>query len=45
MFLHPGPHYHPRQPNRRRFEVRRVIMSAFVSLDGVMEAPEKWHFP
>ncbi len=25
--------------------MRRVIASEFVSLDGVMEAPEKWHFP
>jgi hypothetical protein len=25
--------------------VRRVIVSEFVSLDGVMEAPEKWRFP
>ena len=24
--------------------MRRVIASEFVSLDGVMEAPEKWHF-
>jgi dihydrofolate reductase len=30
---------------RRRFDVRRVIVSEFVSLDGVMEAPDKWHFP
>ncbi len=25
--------------------MRRVIVSEFVSLDGVMESPEKWHFP
>ena len=25
--------------------MRRVIVSEFVSLDGVMEAPEKWQFP
>jgi dihydrofolate reductase len=25
--------------------MRRVIASEFVSLDGVMESPEKWHFP
>ncbi|HZY56293.1 MAG TPA: hypothetical protein VFE09_00690 [Rubrobacteraceae bacterium] len=25
--------------------MRRVIVSEFVSLDGVMEASEKWHFP
>ena len=23
----------------------RIILAAFVSLDGVMEAPEEWHFP
>jgi dihydrofolate reductase len=25
--------------------MRKVIASLFLSLDGVMEAPEKWHFP
>jgi dihydrofolate reductase len=25
--------------------VRRVIVSEFVSLDGVIESPDKWHFP
>ena len=25
--------------------MRRVIASEFVSLNGVMEAPEQWHFP
>ena|SRR3712207_5403382 len=25
--------------------VRRVIVSEFVSLDGVFEAPDKWHLP
>jgi dihydrofolate reductase len=25
--------------------VRKVIASEFVSLDGVMEAPDRWHFP
>ena len=25
--------------------MRKVIVSEFVSLDGVMEAPEEWHFP
>jgi len=25
--------------------VRRVIASELVSLDGVMESPDKWHFP
>jgi dihydrofolate reductase len=30
---------------RRRFDVRRVIVSEFVSLDGVIESPDKWHFP
>jgi uncharacterized protein (DUF1330 family) len=24
---------------------RKVIVSEFVSLDGVMEAPDRWHFP
>jgi dihydrofolate reductase len=25
--------------------MRRIVASEFVSLDGVMEAPDKWHFP
>jgi dihydrofolate reductase len=25
--------------------MRKVVASLFVSLDGVMEAPERWHFP
>jgi dihydrofolate reductase len=25
--------------------MRRVVASEFVSLDGVMEAPDQWHFP
>src|ERR671916_1661586 len=28
-----------------RIDVRKVIASEFVSLDGVMEAPDRWHFP
>jgi len=29
---------------RRRIEVRKVVVSEFVTLDGVMEAPERWNF-
>jgi dihydrofolate reductase len=25
--------------------MRRIISQLFASLDGVMEAPEEWHFP
>lgn len=25
--------------------MRKIIVSEFLSVDGVMEAPEKWHFP
>ncbi len=25
--------------------MRKVIVSEFVSLDGVFEAPDQWHFP
>jgi hypothetical protein len=25
--------------------VRKVVAAEFVSLDGVMEAPDRWHFP
>jgi dihydrofolate reductase len=37
-----------REQSRRRDEgvaVRKVIVSEFVSLDGVFEAPDQWHFP
>jgi dihydrofolate reductase len=30
---------------QRRIEVRKVIAAEFVSLDGVMESPDQWHFP
>ena len=25
--------------------MRKVVVSAFVTLDGVMEAPDRWSFP
>ncbi len=25
--------------------MRRIIASEFLSLDGVMESPDQWHFP
>jgi len=25
--------------------MRKLIASFFISLDGVVEAPDKWHFP
>ena len=25
--------------------MRKVVVSEFVTLDGVMEAPNEWHFP
>ncbi len=28
-----------------RVDMRRVIVSEFLSLDGVMKAPHEWHFP
>ena len=32
--------------NRRgRSEMRKVVAAEFLSLDGVMESPDKWHFP
>jgi dihydrofolate reductase len=33
------------QGRTEEVSMRKVIASEFVSLDGVMEAPEKWHFP
>src|ERR671916_299871 len=29
----------------KEVSMRKVIASEFVSLDGVMEAPDQWHFP
>jgi hypothetical protein len=29
----------------REVSVRKVTAGMFVSLDGVVESPEKWHFP
>jgi hypothetical protein len=26
-------------------EMRRIVAGLFMSLDGVVEAPETWHFP
>jgi dihydrofolate reductase len=26
-------------------EMRKIVAGLFVSLDGVMEAPDRWHFP
>jgi len=33
------------QGQTEEVSMRKVIASEFVSLDGVIEAPEKWHFP
>jgi dihydrofolate reductase len=30
--------------SKKRIKMRRIIVNEFVSLDGVMEAPEKWAF-
>jgi dihydrofolate reductase len=30
---------------RRRIELRKIVAAEFVSLDGVMEAPDQWQFP
>src|SRR4051794_34350971 len=29
----------------RGVTMRKIVSSVFLSLDGVMESPEKWHFP
>jgi hypothetical protein len=29
----------------RRIDVRKVVASEFVSLDGVTEVPDRWQFP
>jgi dihydrofolate reductase len=34
-----------RERRTKELSMRKVIASAFVSLDGVMESPEQWHFP
>jgi dihydrofolate reductase/GNAT superfamily N-acetyltransferase len=33
------------QGRTEEVSMRKVVASEFVSLDGVMESPEKWHFP
>jgi dihydrofolate reductase len=33
------------QDRTKEFAMRKVVVSEFVSLDGVMEAPDQWHFP
>jgi dihydrofolate reductase len=33
------------QDQPQEVSMRKVIASEFVSLDGVMESPEEWHFP
>jgi len=33
------------QDRTKEVLMRRVVASEFVSLDGVMESPQKWHFP
>src|SRR5918997_148117 len=46
MPLHPVSQYHRRQPfPTKEVSMRKVIAAEFLSLDGVMESPDKWHFP
>ena len=33
------------QGQTEEVSMRKVIASELVSLDGVMESPEQWHFP
>jgi dihydrofolate reductase len=33
------------QDRTKEFAMRKVVVSEFVSLDGVMEAPDQWHNP
>ena len=33
------------QGRTKEVPMRKVVVSEFVSLDGVMEAPDQWHFP
>jgi dihydrofolate reductase len=30
---------------QQEFVVRKIVAGTFLSLDGVMESPDKWHFP
>src|SRR5918998_5186560 len=46
MPLHPVSQYHRRQPfPTKEVSMRKVIAAEFLSLDGVMESPDQWHFP
>ena len=33
------------QPNHQEAPMRKIKSNFFISLDGVVEAPDKWHFP
>jgi dihydrofolate reductase len=30
---------------QKGFEMRKIVAGLFISLDGVVESPDKWHFP
>jgi len=32
-------------PEREERPMRKIVAGLFISLDGVVESPEKWHFP
>src|SRR5215213_6796356 len=34
-----------RRPLQEELSVRKIIASLFISIDGVVEAPDQWHFP
>jgi dihydrofolate reductase len=33
------------ESRRKEIVMRKIVAGTFVSLDGVMESPDKWHFP
>jgi dihydrofolate reductase len=34
-----------RESERKEIDVRKIVAGEFISLDGVVEAPNEWHFP
>jgi dihydrofolate reductase len=40
-----GPAQRPRTIDREGNLMRKIVSGLFMSLDGVVEAPDQWHFP
>jgi dihydrofolate reductase len=43
--MNPGSRSIEPAPTHKEIEMRKIVAGLFISLDGVVEAPETWHFP